>query len=158
MTNQPALDYIDQQILQALIEDGRASVEKVAERVGLSPTPARRRIRRLEEMGAITGYRADVDASVCGLGLRVFVLVTLDVGQADSMTQFESAVQQMPEVQSCDLLAGPNCYILSVLISDMQAYNSYLRNRLTQLPAVYAIETRFVIDQVKNTSRLPLAG
>ena len=155
MTESVALDRTDRQILQVLSEDGRASVETVAERVGLSPTPVRRRIRRLEEGGVITGYRADINPSKCGSNLLIYVLVTLKVGDGAMMAAFETAVKQMPEVQRCDLLAGPNCYILSLRVPDMTHYNRYLRDYLVKLPSVYEIESRIVIDEVKDTVYAP---
>ena len=155
MTDRAELDRIDREILQALSEDGRASVEKVAEQVGLSPTPVRRRIKQLEKSGVITGYRVVIDPEKCGLDLAIYVLVTLTAGSAQMMAEFESAVKQMPEVQRCDLLAGPNCYLLSMRVKSMKYYDKYLREHLVSLPSVYAIESRFVIGQVKDTALLP---
>ncbi len=157
MEQQIALDRIDRQIIQALIDDGRASVEKVAEAVGLSPTPARRRIRNLEKIGVIKGYSAVIDPEKCGLDLSIYVLVTLHTGESQLMTQFEAAINQMPEIQRCDLIAGPNCYILTLRVPNMKFYNRYLRDALTKLPGVYAIESRMVIGPVKDTAQLPLS-
>ena len=150
----PTLDHIDQKIIHALIEDGRASVETIAQSVGLSPTPARRRIKRLENEGFITGYRAEIDAEKCGLELFLYVLVTLTVGSADTMADFEAAIQKLPEIHKCDLIAGANCYILSLRLKNMKQYNDYLRNTLVKLPSVYAVETRTVIGHVKNSAQI----
>ena len=65
-------------------------------------------------------------------------------------------MNQMPEVLKCDLLAGPNCYVLIVKVASMGEYNTYLREALVNLPGVYAIESRIVIGPVKDTSHLPL--
>ena len=151
------MDRIDRKIIEVLIDDGRASVEKVAERVGLSPTPARRRIRRLEEDGVITGYRATVDAEKCGLDLALHALITLTVGDEEIMAKFEAEVMKMPEVQRCDLIAGENCYIVSIRIKNMKTYNDYLRKTLVNLPGVYAVETRVVIGSVKDSAHLAMA-
>ena len=148
------LDQIDQKIIQALIQDGRASVETIAEIVGLSPTPARRRIKRLENDGFIKGYRADIDVEKCGLELFLYVLVTLTVGSAETMADFEDAVQKLPEIHKCDLIAGANCYILSLRLKNMKYYNDYLRNTLIKLPSVYAVETRTVIGSVKDSAQI----
>lgn len=153
---QPELDRLDREILSALVNDGRASVEKVAEIVGLSPTPTRRRIRQLEKAGVIKGYRAVVDPEKCGLGLAMHVLVTLKVGDAEIMSRFEAEIMKLPEVQRCDLIAGENCYILSMFLPDMKFYNTYLRNTLVNLPGVFAVETRTVIGSVKDSAQLPL--
>ena len=148
------MDALDKKIINVLLADGRASVEKVAEIVGLSPTPVRRRIRRLEEQKVITGYSAVVDAEKCGLGLALHALVTLTVGAEEIMSKFEAEVLKMPEIQRCDLIAGENCYIISMRVKDMKTYNAYLRKTLVNLPGVYAVETRFVIGAVKDAKEL----
>lgn len=150
------LDSIDKKIIEALIEDGRASVEKVAEIVGLSPTPARRRIRRLESDGVIKGYSALIDVEKCGLELALHVLITLTVGDEEIMTNFEAAVKRLPEIQRCDLIAGENCYILSMKVRNMRHYNDYLRKTIVNLPGVYEVQTKFVIGNVKDTMHLAL--
>ena len=150
------LDKVDNKIVAALIEDGRASVETIAEIVGLSPTPTRRRIRQLEETGVIKGYRADIDPEKCGLDLSLYVLVTLQSGDAKTMTKFEARINDMSEIQRCDLIAGPNCYILSLRLKSMKYYNIYLREALIELPGVLGIESRMVIGPVKNSPHLPL--
>lgn len=150
------MDGIDRKIIDVLLKDGRASVEKVAECIGLSPTPTRRRIRRLEEDGVITGYQASIDPEKCGLDLALHVLITLTVGDEEIMSKFESEVMKMPEIQRCDLIAGANCYILSMRVKNMKTYNDYLRKALVNLPGVYAVETRVVIGSVKDSNQLAL--
>lgn len=150
------MDQIDKKIVEALINDGRASVETIAEIVGLSATPARRRIKRLEEQGVIKGYSAIVDAEKCGLELALHVLITLTVGDEEIMTRFESDVMRLPEVQRCDLIAGENCYLLSCRVPNMKYYNDYLRKTVVNLPGVYAVQTRIVIGNVKDSLQLPL--
>lgn len=150
------LDHIDRQILRVLVDDGRASVETVAEAVGLSPTPTRRRIRNLEASGVIEGYRAVVDPELCGLELGLYVLVTLTVGDSKLMEEFEDQVQNLPEIHRCDLIAGENCYILSIRLKNMKYYNQYLRKTLVNMPGVYAIETRTIIGGVKDSPHFAL--
>lgn len=150
------LDQIDKLILRTLVEDGRASVETVAEAVGLSPTPTRRRIKRLEKLGVIKGYGAVVDPELCGLELALYVLVTLKVGDADMMAEFEEQVLTLPEIHRCDLIAGENCYILSIRLKNMKYYNQYLRKTLVKMPGVYAVETRTVIGSVKDSLQYAL--
>ena len=87
---------MDRKIVTALIEDGRASVEAVAERIGLSLTSKRRRIRRLEEVKVISGYRADIDPDKCGLELAVYVFVKLQSRDRKSIARFEARIMELP--------------------------------------------------------------
>lgn len=152
------LDRTDQKIVSCLIDDGRASVETVADRVGLSPTPTRRRVRRLEETGVIAGYRADIDPDKCGLELAIYVFIKLQSRDRDSIAKFESRILALPEIQRCDLITGAHDYILTVRLPGMKDYNRYLREILAELPGVFGIETSVVIGQVKNTPHLPLGA
>lgn len=149
------IDQTDKKILQTLFEDGRASVETVAGRVGMSPTPVRRRIRHLEETGVIKGYRADIDLGVCGLPLTLLVFVKLQSRDRVTIAQFEQRVRSLKEVLTCKLITGSADYMLTLRVTDMTAYNDYLRGVLAELPGVFGIETSVVISEVKSATQLP---
>lgn len=150
------LDAIDRKILQCLHEDGRASVETVAARIGLSPTPVRRRIRQLEDAKIIRGYRADVDLSASGLPLTLIVFIKLQSRDRATIAQFESRIRSLREVLNCRLITGSADYMLTLQVSDMAAYNDYLRIVLAELPGVFGIETSVVISEIKTAGQLPL--
>ncbi|MFK5980650.1 MAG: Lrp/AsnC family transcriptional regulator [Rhizobiaceae bacterium] len=149
------LDNIDKKILIALTKDGRASVEAIAEKVGLSTTPTRRRIKQLESSGVIRGYRADIDPEECGLKMAVYVFVKLQSRNQKSIAKFEAEVIGLDEVQRCDLISGLHDYILTMRIPSMESYNSYLREILAELPGIFGIETSVVIGKVKDSPQLP---
>lgn len=151
------LDEIDKRIIVELIADGRASVETVAEKIALSPTPTRRRIRRLEDAGVISGYRASVDPLKCDLALMLYVFIKLQSRERRVIARFEERIKDLPEVLRCDLITGPHDYVLTVRLPGMPDYNEYLRNVLAELPGVFGIETSVVIGQVKDTPHLPLS-
>ena len=148
------LDAIDIKILDALIEDGRASVESVAERVGLSPTPTRRRIRRLEDDKIITAYRAEVDAVQAGLEIRLHVLVKLQARDRPTIEKFEKVVLETPEIQSCDLVTGQYDYILLIHLASMKDYHRYLRQFLENNAGISSVESNVVIGNIKRSSSL----
>jgi len=150
------IDEIDRKIIVELIKDGRASVEAVAEQINLSPTPTRRRIRRLEEAGVINGYRASIDPLKCNLDLALYIFVKLQSRDRGTIAKFEACIKDLPEILRCDLITGPHDYVLSVRLSGMKEYDNYLRNVLAELPGVFGIETSVVIGQVKDTPHLPL--
>lgn len=150
------MDQIDRKIVSVLTEDGRASVETVAEQINLSPTPTRRRIRRLEQAGIIKAYRAEIDPEECGLELAAYVFINLSSRDRKSIAEFEQQVALLPEIQRCDLITGTHDYILTVRQANMKAYNRYLREVLAELPGVRGIETSVVIGEIKNSPGLPL--
>ena len=153
---QLSMDRFDKKILSCLIEDGRASVETVAERIGLSPTPTRRRIKALEEQGIITGYQASIDADECGFKLAIYVFIKLQSRDRATIAEFEKKVIRLPEIQRCDLTTGSHDYILSVRLPGMSDYNQYLREVLAELPGIFGIETSVIIGPVKDTPHLAL--
>ncbi len=150
------LDAIDIKILESLVDDGRASVESVAERIGLSATPTRRRIRRLEDEKIITGYRADIDAAQAGLEIRLHVLVKLQARDRPTIEKFETIVHETPEVQSCDLVTGQYDYILLIHLPSMKDYHRYLRQFLENNGGISSIESNVVIGNIKRTAHLAL--
>ncbi len=150
------LDQLDKKILTALQKDGRASVERVAEEVGLSPTPTRRRIRRLEDEGVITGYAAMIDPAACGLDLSLYVFVKLESRHRSNIESFETTIQKMAEVVSCHLITGAHDYLLVMHLSGINDYNRYLREVIADIPGIIGIETSVVIGEVKNSKVLAL--
>lgn len=144
------LDIIDRRILSVLLEDGRASVEAVAERVNLSPTPVRRRIKRLENDGVIAGYGARLNLAACGLGLTLYAFITLRSLDRDLIAEFERSIRAMPEVQRCHLVTGSYAYIIVLNLASIEDYNRYLRERISKLAGVASITTQVSIDTIKD--------
>ncbi|MEM7256247.1 MAG: Lrp/AsnC family transcriptional regulator [Pseudomonadota bacterium] len=153
-----SLDTFDVKILDALIADGRASVETVAERIQLSATATRRRIRRLESQKVITAYRAMVDPERAGLEIRIHVLVKLQKRERADIEKFERIVRDTPEIQSCDLVTGQYDYFLLIHLSSMKDYHHYLRQFLADNEVVGSIESNVVIGNIKRTARLALVA
>lgn len=143
------LDAIDQRILRALQRDGRQSLQELSERVGLSPTPCARRVRRLEAEGVIAGYAALIDEAKIGFGVSVFVSVKLDRQVDEALTAFEAAIQSYPEVVDCWLMTGGRDYLLRVACEDLAAFEAFLTGRLTRAPAVASIESSIPLRRVK---------
>ena len=135
------MDEIDRLILAVLAEDGRISNADLAARVGLSPSPCLRRVRRLEESGAIRGYRAVVDPAAIGRGLRVLVGVRLGRHSQAEVTAFERAVTRLPEIVHVHHVTGNFDYLLHVEVADLTAYEQFHSARLADLPGVAAVNS-----------------
>lgn len=146
----------DRRILRALQENGRMTVQALAEQVGLSPSPCLRRIRQLEKAGVIAGYSAVVEQKTVGLPVSVFVSIKLERQRASNLDAFGEAIRRWPEVMECYLMTGQFDFLLRVVCADLEAYEHFLREKLTQLEGVASIESSFSLGAVKFSRALPL--
>jgi Lrp/AsnC family leucine-responsive transcriptional regulator len=150
------LDRIDLKILAALQEDGRMSNLKLAETVTLSPTAVLARVQRLTKGGYILGYEARLNPVKLGAGMLVFVEVLLDRTTHNVFDAFKAAVQVRAEIMECHLVAGGFDYLLKTRMADMAAYREFAGTVLWQLPGVRETRTYAVMEEVKNSTHLPL--
>lgn len=144
------MDALDLKILSALHADARLTHLQLSEKVGLSPTPCARRIKRLEADGIITGYSARIDEDRMGFGFSVFVSVRLDQQIDDRLKSFETEVRLFPEVVDCWLMTGSFDYLLRVAVRDLHEFEAFLTGRLTKLPGVASLESSIPIRRVKD--------
>jgi Lrp/AsnC family leucine-responsive transcriptional regulator len=152
----PKLDDIDRRIVQALQADGRMSILDLAGQVGLSPSPCARRVRLLEEAGVIKGYVAVIDQEKLGLPVSVFASIKLERQREEELDRFGAAVQRWPEVADCYLMTGQRDYLLRIIVSDLAAYERFLKDKLTRLDNVASIESSFALGQVKRSFSVPV--
>jgi Lrp/AsnC family transcriptional regulator, leucine-responsive regulatory protein len=150
------LDKIDRRILRVLQADGRISNLKLAEEVHLSPTAVLERVKRLHREGYILGYEARLNPAKLGQGLLVFVEILLDRTVHDVMDTFKAAVQVRPEILEAHLVAGGFDYLLKTRVADMAAYREFIGSVIWTLPGVRETRTYAVMEEVKNTSLLPV--
>lgn len=146
----------DRRILSELQRDGRLSNAALASRVGLSESACSRRVKMLEEAGAISGYAAIVDPARLGWAATLFVRVTLESQRRESLSAFEEAVRKVPEVMECYLISGEADYLLRVVARDAADYERIHGNELTALPGVARVSSTFTLRTVRERSRLPL--
>jgi Lrp/AsnC family leucine-responsive transcriptional regulator len=151
-----ALDDLDRKILQHLQRDGRMSLADLAEKVGLSPSPCLRRVRLLERDGVIARYVAVLDQRAVGLPVSVFVSIKLDGQRQEALDRFAKAIERWPEVLECYLMTGPRDYWLRVVVPDLDAYERFVKQKLTRLEGIASIESSFALEQVKYTNVLPI--
>src|SRR6202453_3242002 len=151
-----SLDAIDCRIVAALQADGRLSNVELADKVGLSPSPCLRRVKRLEREGYIEGYRAALRRDRIGLGFSVFVGVKLDGHANERALGFERAVVEMPEVVACHLVSGEADYFLEVVVPELADYQQFLVGKLLTLPIVREVRSNIAIQTLKAGAPLPL--
>ena len=152
------LDTIDRQILELLQEDGRMTNVDLAERVGLTAPPCLRRVRALEERGAISGYHAQLNPEALGYTLTVFAMVSLKSQAETDLEAFEAHVARIPEVRECHMLNGEIDFILKIVAHDLQAFQQFLTSKLTTAPNVASVKTSLTIRTSKDVPGIPVDG
>ena len=150
------LTDIDRRILKVLQDDGRTTIQAIADRVGLSASPCLRRIRRMEQAGIITAYSITVDQNAVGLPVSVFISIKLERQRAVQLDRFAEAIAEWPEVMECYLMTGQFDFLLRVVCADLASYEAFLRDKLTQVEGVGSIESSFALGQVKYSRVLPI--
>lgn len=150
------LDQIDLDILAALQADGRITNVALARQVGLSATPCLERVKSLEAAGLITGYVARLSASALGLGLTVFVQIAIERTSQRVFEAFREAVQIIPEIEECHMVAGGYDYLLKVRVPDMAAYRNFLGAVLSGIPGIRETHSYPVMEEVKDAATLNL--
>ena len=130
------LSRIDRKILRCLQQNARLSFAELARQVGLTTTPCKERVKRLERDGYISGYHARLDPGRLDRGLVVFVQITRQRTAGDAFREFTEAIQDVPEVEECYLVAGNFDYLIKARVKDMTEYREFLGGSLMQLPGV----------------------
>ena len=150
------LDSIDHKILEILGRNARIPNTELADEVGLTPAPCLRRVKRLEEAEVIEGYFARLNPSSLGLGLTVFVSVTLDRQTKGTYDTFAQKIKVHPEVLECYLLLGERDFLLKIMVSDLEAYQKFYLNHLTTITGVRNINSSIVVKEEKRSNGLSL--
>ena len=144
------MDRIDKMILSSLQENARISNIELAQDVGLSPSACLRRVSILEKSGVIEGYHANLSLDKLGHSVVVLVNITLHGQSAEMMHEFEQAVQNVPQVLACFLVAGESDYLLRIAAQSVGDYGRIHTEMLSSLPHVLRMESNFVMRTVMN--------
>lgn len=145
------LDNYDRNILEVLQRDGRISYTNLGKQVGLTTPPCIERVRKLERDGFIKGYSANLSAQRLGVGLVVFVQVSLDRTSKKAFEDFRVAIKRLSSVQECYLVTGSFDFLVKARVKDMAAYRDLLEEELLGLPGVSDSTSIAVMETVKET-------
>lgn len=151
------LDAIDRRIINILQVEGRISNLELAERVGLSPTPCSRRLKRLEDAGVITGYGARINPATLGLGVSAIVTVRLGRQTPADINAFLSAVRSNPEINECLLVTGNLDYVLRIRVRDVDALKTFILTKLKPIECISETSTMLILEASKSPADF-LAG
>ncbi|MBB1604369.1 Lrp/AsnC family transcriptional regulator [Variovorax sp. UMC13] len=150
------LDPMDLRILDELQRDGSLSNVELARRVHLSPSPCLARVKALEAAGVIDRYVALASAQALGLGLNVFISISLRTQGKESLADFERRIAEHDEVMECYLMTGDRDYLIRVAVADMAALEKFIMEQLTPIPGIEKIRSSFALKQVRYKTALPL--
>lgn len=150
------MDNSNRKILEILQDNGSITNSELANQVGLSPATTLERVRKLENSGVIAKRVALLNPKKIGKGTIAFVLVSMATHSAESIRQFPNDVQKLTDVLECYHVAGEQDYLLKVIVADMQQYEDFLINKLTNVPNLGKVQTWFVISTVKYQTGIAL--
>lgn len=150
------LDSIDLKILSELQIDGALSNIELARRIHLSPSPCLARVRALESAGVIDRYVALANAAALGLGLNVFINISLKSQSKEALAHFEQRISEHDEVMECYLMTGDSDYLIRVAVADIGALEKFILEQLTPIPGIEKIRSSFALKQVRYKTALPL--
>jgi DNA-binding Lrp family transcriptional regulator len=150
------VDAVDRKILAELQRDGRLTITELADRVRLSVSPCHRRLRALENSGAISGYRAQLNAHALGLAFEALVFVTMRASDRATLEMFEESVTEIPNILQAQRLFGDPDYLLRVITRDLAAFQRLYDEQLAALPGVQRLTSTLVMKSVAEGRPLPL--
>jgi Lrp/AsnC family transcriptional regulator, leucine-responsive regulatory protein len=150
------LDAIDLRILGELQQDGSLTNVELARRVHLSPSPCLARVKALEAAGVIERYVALASAKQLGLGLNVFINISLKSQSKEALAEFERRIAEHDEVMECYLMTGDSDYLIRIAVPDIAALERFILEQLTPIPGIEKIRSSFALKQVRYKTALPL--
>ena len=151
------LDRTDLRLLAELQRDASLSNLELADKVGLSPTPCARRVKRLLTEGFIERQVAILNPKKLGLDLTAHVSISMDRHTPDRFENFETEIATYDEVIDCSVVTGQSAdYLLRVVVKDMKHFEAVLLGKLTRIPGVTGVHSSFVLRKVINRTEIPL--
>ncbi|EOC0056883.1 Lrp/AsnC family transcriptional regulator [Cronobacter turicensis] len=156
--SEDALTPTDITLLKLLQQDARTTNQALAEAVNLSPSPCWRKVKKLEEDKVILGYHAALDRRKIGLGVMVFVRVSIDSHSEAQARRFEQEVMELENVVACYSIGGDADFLLQVVSRDLDAYAEFAMSVLRRLPGIKEMQSMFVLKEIKPFQTLPVSS
>jgi DNA-binding Lrp family transcriptional regulator len=148
------IDGVDRRILTALHADARMSNSALAERVGIAPSTCHGRVRRLQELGVIRGFYADIDPAAIGLTLQAMISVSLQSNARGKIRNFIQQIRRKPQVMDVYFLAGADDFILHVAARDTDDLRSFVVENLNADADVAGTQTSLIFEHLRGASPL----
>ncbi|SDI25999.1 transcriptional regulator, AsnC family [Bradyrhizobium sp. Rc2d] len=151
-----ALDRIDIKILNELQQNASLTNVELASRVNLSPSPCLARVRTLERLGVIDRRIAVLDPAVLGIGVTAFIQIKLEKQIQLSLDSFTRSIDRLSEVMECYLMTGDSDYLLRVMVSDVEALEDLIVNKLSRIAGVCSIRSSLALKRISHKTVLPI--
>lgn len=151
------LNEIDIRILDLLQENGRITIKKMSEILGLSTTPVFERVKKLEKAGIIKDYVALLDERKIGIKQTVFISLTLKEHSRSYLDKFVKEVEKFTEVTECYRIAGNFDFLIKVLVKDIEAYENFILTKLSLLPNLGIVQSHIALSETKNSTKIDLS-
>lgn len=150
------LDATNQKILEALVANARIPITELSKKVGLSKTPVTYRIKQMEDVGLITGYRAILSPLKLGLTNVTYIEVRVSDTRQKALEEFNAAVRSIPEVEECYMIAGGFDYQIKLRSRDMAHYREIMAEKISALPHISSTTSYVAMEAVVEQSWLNL--
>ena len=147
---------LDRKILRLMQADASLSAASIGEKVGLSQSPCWRRMQRFKDAGLIKEQGVVFERKRVGFDTLVFALVNLTAHGRSMVAEFGETIRQFPEVMECHLLLGQVAFLLRIVTPDLESYERFFFERLSQLPDVQEVTSSIALTEVKYTTELPI--
>ena len=148
------IDDVDRRILTALHSDARMSNSALAELVGIAPSTCHGRVRRLQDVGVIRGFYADIDPAAIGLTLQAMISVSLQFNARSKIRNFIQQIRRKPQVMDVYFLAGADDFILHVAARDTDDLRSFVVENLNADEDVAGTQTSLIFEHLRGASPL----
>ncbi|MBX9852963.1 MAG: Lrp/AsnC family transcriptional regulator [Cytophagaceae bacterium] len=156
MSNPIKLDPIDRQILEILQTNAKITNSQLAQEIGLSPAPTLERVRKLENAGIIKSYHATLDTEKLGLGVSIFIMVSLSSHKKNQIMSFVDRIKQIPEVVECHHITGTGDFLLKVLTKDIASYQELILNKLVDIEEIGNMQSMVILSTFKDSKVMPI--
>jgi Lrp/AsnC family transcriptional regulator len=152
------LDEFERKILAILQVDSSRSNADIATEIGLSEAPCWRRVQRLKKDGYIRAQVSLLDRRKIGLNAQIFAQVKLTAHGRSNLAEFCESIQNFPEVLECFVLLGSVDFMLRIVAKDIESYERFFFDKLSQVPGVQEINSMVALSEIKSTTELPLGA
>ncbi|MFL5728559.1 MAG: Lrp/AsnC family transcriptional regulator [Cytophagaceae bacterium] len=157
MSSLHKLDPIDRKILEKLQANAKITNSQLAQEIGLSPAPTLERVRKLENMGLIKSYHARIDTGKLGLGVSIFVQVSLSSHKKNQIKSFVDKINKIPEVVECHHITGAGDFLLKVITKDIASYQELILEKLVDIEEIGNMQSMVILSTFKDNQVMPLS-
>jgi DNA-binding Lrp family transcriptional regulator len=151
------LDSIDWQILEELQNDATLQNRVLASRVGLAPSSCLQRVRRLRELGVITGFHAVVDPRTTGLSLEAIVSVSVRPHTRPVVAAFRQFLMAQPETRSIFHVSGQSDFLVHIAVIDSTHLQSFIMDKVAARTEVRNLASSVILERVETRALTPPA-